>query len=126
MNTAQDTLRAAAQHMDERATEYDSPGGERSMSKTVVAFNAITSRNITEAEGWLLMQLLKDSRQWARTNYHQDSAEDCTAYSALKAEAMEREQCEKMKRYDEGKSPRDRPDIQFKTYEKRKDKGIRI
>ena len=90
MTTAQNNLRAAAKHMDDRAAEYDSPEGERSMGKTVVAFNAITGRDLTEAEGWLLLQLLKDVRQWSRPNYHQDSAEDCIAYAALKAEALAR------------------------------------
>jgi hypothetical protein len=78
--------------MAERAATYDKPEGERSMGATVTAFNAITSRDVTEAEGWLLLQLLKDVRLFQHPGYHADSAEDCIAYSALKAEAKAREQ----------------------------------
>ena len=87
---AQSILRRAAELMDERAKRYDAPGGERSMAKTVIAFNTVTGQDLTEAEGWLLMQILKDVRQWQNTTYHADSAEDCTAYAALKAEALAR------------------------------------
>ena len=72
----------------QRGQQYDQIEGERSMGKTVAAFNAITGMSLTESEGWLLVQLLKDVRQWSTPNYHQDSAEDCVAYAALKAEAL--------------------------------------
>lgn len=84
---APELLGRAARHMHDRAGTYDEPGGERSMGKAVVAFNAITGRELTESEGWLLLQLLKDVRLYARSGYHADSAEDCIAYAALKAEA---------------------------------------
>ena len=87
MTTATDYLRRAADIMDERGKQYDKPDGERSMGKCVTAFNTITGRDLTEAEGWLLLQILKDVRQWQRPGFHQDSAEDCIAYAALKAEA---------------------------------------
>ena len=61
------------------------------MGKCVAAFNAITGRDLTEAEGWLLLQVLKDVRQWQRPGFHEDSAEDCIAYAALKAEAKQGE-----------------------------------
>ena len=80
-------LQVAADHMRARAATYDKPDGERSMGKTVAAFNAVTGRDLSEAEGWLLLQLLKDVRLFQRPGYHADSAEDCIAYSALKAEA---------------------------------------
>ena len=73
--------------MKERAATYDKPDGERSMGRTVAAFNAITGRDLTEPEGWLLLQILKDVRLFQRPGYHADSAEDCIAYAALKAEA---------------------------------------
>ena len=86
---APDLLRKAAAHMADRAATYDQPDGERSMGRTVEAFNTITGHCLTEAEGWLLLQLLKDVRQWQRRGaYHADSAEDCIAYAALKAEAL--------------------------------------
>ena len=86
---APDLLAKAAELMIERGRTYDEEGGERSMGKTVAAFNAITGRDLTEAEGWLLMQFLKDVRLFTREAYHADSAEDCIAYAALKAEAKE-------------------------------------
>ena len=88
--TAPQLLKKAASLMEERARQYDSPGGERSMGKAVAAFNAITGRNLTEPEGWSLLQVLKDVRQWQKPGYHADSAEDCIAYAALKAEALGR------------------------------------
>ncbi len=80
---------AATQRMRNRAVTYDQPQGERSMCRAVDAFNSITGRDLAESEGWLLLQLLKDARQWSNAAYHQDSAEDCIAYAALKAEALE-------------------------------------
>lgn len=90
MTTATDYLRRAAEIMDERGKQYDSPQGERSMGRCVAAFNALTGRDLAEADGWLLLQLLKDARQWPGSGFHKDSAEDCIAYAALKAEALER------------------------------------
>lgn len=84
---APELLGRAAAHMHARASTYDAPDGERSMGKAVSAFNAITGHNLTESEGWLLLQVLKDVRLFTRSEYHADSAEDCIAYAALKAEA---------------------------------------
>jgi hypothetical protein len=84
---APELLQRAADIMTERGKQYDKPEGERSMGAAVAAFNIITGHHLTEAEGWLLMQVLKDVRQWQRPGYHADSAEDCIAYAALKAEA---------------------------------------
>lgn len=87
---AQGFLTRAKELMAERGATYDRPEGERSMQRTVVAFNAITGHSLTESDGWLLLQTLKDVRQWQRKDYHADSAEDCIAYAALKAEALAR------------------------------------
>lgn len=84
---APELLGRAARHMHDRASTYDKPEGERSMGRAVQAFNAITGRDLTESEGWLLLQVLKDVRLFTRSEYHADSAEDCIAYAALKAEA---------------------------------------
>lgn len=73
--------------LSERGKQYDSPKGERSMGRTVAAFNAITGRELTEAEGMLLLAILKMVRDRQRTIPHQDSCEDLIAYSALYAEA---------------------------------------
>lgn len=84
---AAELLGRAAAHMHARSATYDAPEGERSMGRAVAAFNAITGRDLIESEGWLLLQVLKDVRLFTRSEYHADSAEDCIAYAALKAEA---------------------------------------
>jgi hypothetical protein len=89
--SAPDILSRAAQHMADRAATYDKPEGERSMGATVAAFNAVTGRDLAEAEGWLLLQLLKDVRLFQRPGYHADSAEDAVAYTALMGEAKARD-----------------------------------
>ena len=89
--TAPQLLSKAAAIMEERGKQYDKPDGERSMGKCVDAFNIVTGNSLTEAEGWLLLQILKDVRLFQNPGYHQDSAEDCIAYAALKAEAKQSE-----------------------------------
>lgn len=93
---AQDYLRKGAELLEQRGKDYDKPEGERSMGKCVRAFNAITGRDLSESEGWLLLQVLKDVRQWQNSGrFHADSAEDCISYAALKAEALQGEQLQK-------------------------------
>ena len=84
-------LTAAAKHMNDRAATYDKPEGERSMAQTVAVFEAYHGIKLTEAQGWHFMQVLKDVRLFTRETYHCDSAEDCIAYAALKAEAKAQE-----------------------------------
>ena len=84
--TAHSICQAAMGHMDDRATTYDQKGGERSMGKTVTAFNALTGHSLTEEQGWLLMELLKCARS-QQGNYRADNYEDATAYAALRGEA---------------------------------------
>ena len=92
MNTASEFLHKAAELMKQRGQQYDKQEGERSMGKAVAAFNLITGQSLSEAEGWLLLQILKDVRQWqVPDGYHADSAEDCVAYAALKAEALSKQ-----------------------------------
>ena len=86
---AEQFLRNGADVLAERGKEYDKPEGERSMARTVAAFNAITGKDLTEAEGWAFMALLKMVRQWQNPGrYHEDSAIDGVNYSALMAEAL--------------------------------------
>lgn len=74
--------------MEQRGQQYDQPEGERSMGRAVAALNLILGRQaLSESEGWLLLQILKDVRDRQRVNPHVDSLEDCVAYAALKAEA---------------------------------------
>lgn len=84
---AAELLGRAARHMHDRAATYDKPEGERSMARAIPAFNAITGRDLSESEGWLLMTLLKAVRGFTREQYHADSFEDLIAYGALMAEA---------------------------------------
>lgn len=95
--TAQHILTRAHDHIHDRASTYDSDGGceggvassgERSMARTVATFNAFHGTGLTEAQGWHFMQILKDVRLFTSYGYHADSAEDCAAYAALKAEAL--------------------------------------
>lgn len=87
-NTAPEFLHRAATIMEERGKQYDKPGGERSMGKTVAAFNAITGQDMTEQEGWQFMSVLKAVRFFSNTTApHRDSLEDAIAYSALLAES---------------------------------------
>lgn len=83
-------LEAAAGHMKDRAATYDKPAGERSMSATVKAFEAVTGVAITEEQGWLFMQLLKAVRS-QQGAYRADSYEDGAAYVALAGEAAARD-----------------------------------
>ena len=88
--TAASILTAALGHMEDRAKTYDSPGGERSMGKTVSAFNVITGHNLTEEAGWLFMEILKQVRS-QQGDYRADSYEDLVAYAALRGECAARE-----------------------------------
>lgn len=90
--TAVDFLDMGVATLSDRGKDYDKPEGERSMGKTVQIFALYTGQRLTEAEGWLFMQILKDVRQWQRPGFHQDSAVDCINYAALKAEAKQYEQ----------------------------------
>lgn len=84
---APEILTRSAEIMAERAKQYDSPQGERSMGKAVAAFNAITGQSLSEANGWLLMALLKMVRDNTTDKPHEDSLHDLVAYGALYGEA---------------------------------------
>jgi len=88
--TATSILDAAAGHMKDRAATYDKPAGERSMGATVTAFNAITGHTLTEEQGWLLMEVLKQVRS-QQGAYSADSYQDLAAYAALRGECAARD-----------------------------------
>ena len=88
--TAASMLTAALGHMEDRAKTYDAPGGERSMGKTVAAFNTITGLVLTEEQGWLFMEILKQVRS-QQGGYRADNYEDMVAYAALRGECAARE-----------------------------------
>ena len=75
----------AAELMNDRAASRDT-GEERSMAKTVAAFNALYGHNLSETEGWQFMSLLKKARG-AQGAFRQDDYEDDVAYCALAGES---------------------------------------
>jgi len=83
--TAPSILEKGAQHMRDRASQRDTPDGERSMARTVKAFNALFGYDLTETEGWRFMELLKISR--SVNGFNVDDYEDGAAYAALAGEA---------------------------------------
>lgn len=94
---AQDLLHRAASLMDERGKQYDQHSGERSMLAAVTAFNAIAGYHLTEADGFLLMALLKMVRDQQRETPHRDSIEDLVAYASLYGEARLHGEAQKQK-----------------------------
>lgn len=88
--TASDIMDAAGGHMQDRASSYDAPEGERSMSRTVQAFNAATGHSLSETDGWRFMEILKMVRS-TQGDYRADNHEDATAYAALAGESAARE-----------------------------------
>ncbi|WP_444902202.1 DUF6378 domain-containing protein [Microbulbifer sp. SSSA007] len=79
-------LEKGVQHMRDRAEQRDSEDGERSMTKTVTAFNALYGHCVTEEQGWMFMALLKQSRASVGV-FVADDYEDGAAYVALAGEA---------------------------------------
>lgn len=85
-------LNKATETQSSRAGEYDTVGEkERNMQKIVDMFNACTGKTLSEAEGYLFMECLKNVRLFNAPEFHEDSAVDGVSYSSLKAEAKARE-----------------------------------
>ena len=84
--SAADFLRAGLGHMEDRAATYDQPSGERSMSKTVAAFNALNGTALTAEQGWQFMALLKIARA-TQGDFRADNYEDLAAYAGLMGES---------------------------------------
>jgi hypothetical protein len=85
--TATDYLRRAIHTLSQRAKEYDSPDGEKSIGKTVQIFNSLTGSDLSEADGWLFMVCLKLVRS-RQGDFKEDTFVDLAAYSALCGEAQ--------------------------------------
>lgn len=83
--SAVDTLRKAADLIEQRGRQRDGEKGERSMARTVAAFNAVYGTALTETQGWHFMELLKMVRS-SQGCYVADDFEDKVAYAALAAE----------------------------------------
>lgn len=85
---AQDILRKSAQHIDDRAAARDQAEGERSMARTVAAFNALTGHQLSERDGWLFMVQLKMARACTTPTGIPDDYEDGASYVALAGECV--------------------------------------
>lgn len=77
-------LSTAAATISDRASERDTEA-ERSMRKTVTAFNAMFGHNLTETQGWQFMELLKMARSTGGS-FRLDDYLDGAAYAALAGE----------------------------------------
>lgn len=79
LNSAIDNITSKAAARDVRE--------ERSMTKTVNMFNALTGRDLmTEREGWMFMILLKLARSQNGSTFNEDDWIDAAAYCALAGE----------------------------------------
>lgn len=83
-------LLEAADAIDHRAAERDTPEGERSMARATAMFNAWRGPRhgdgaLTEHEGWVFMACLKLARP-AGGDYRRDDYVDGAAYIALAGE----------------------------------------
>lgn len=89
---ATEILHTAEICIGDRAASRDQPDGERSMARTVAAFNALTGHQLTERDGWLFMVTLKAARAATIGGRHNaDDYVDGAAYMALAGESAERE-----------------------------------
>lgn len=75
----------AADTLTARGKQRDQPSGERSMGRTVRAFNAVYGTSLTETQGWQFMTLLKLVRA-SSGSYHPDDYIDQAGYAALAGE----------------------------------------
>lgn len=71
--------------MQARAALRDSPDGERAVETIVEMFNTLTGHELSEADGWKFLLLLKLVRS-ENGVYHADDYVDLGAYSALLGE----------------------------------------
>lgn len=86
-------LNECIQVQKQRGEQYDSKGtGERSFSACADAYNAITGGNLKGSDVCLILQVLKDVRQYSDpTRLHEDSLLDKVSYSSLHAEELNKE-----------------------------------
>jgi hypothetical protein len=82
--TASRILRESADTIEARGRLRDS-GKERSMARTVAAFNAVTGQSLTETQGWIFMAVLKLAREGS--GHDPDNFVDGAAYMALAGES---------------------------------------
>lgn len=88
--SAAQILMHGIQIMQQRAQLRDSPEGERSMARTVAAFNVLFGHELSETDGWHFMECLKMARR-AEGKVSLDDFVDGAAYSALAGESAIRD-----------------------------------
>lgn len=90
---ASELLDKSIQTIADRAADYDAQaaGGERSIPKVVVAFNAITDHKLTNEQGWLFMALVKAVRSQQGAEFKADNYVDGAAYFGLAGEEASEE-----------------------------------
>ena len=90
--SAHEILSKATGHMSDRASTYDSPGGERSIHKARVMFNLLTDNQgmTSDERAWLFMVILKLVRS-QQGDVRLDNYEDAAAYVALAGESAMQE-----------------------------------
>ncbi len=81
-------LQRAAGHIEARAAQRDQAQGERSMARTVGAFNALTGHQLSERDGWLFMVTLKMARACSTPTGLPDDSEDMCGCGALAGEGV--------------------------------------
>ena len=86
-------LQKCADVQAERGKEYDeAQTGERSFSACADAFNAITGESLQGSHVCLMLQLLKDVRQYSNpSRIHEDSLLDKVSYASLHVEELYKE-----------------------------------
>jgi len=82
---AHEFLESGIQAIKDRASFRD-VDAERSMGRTVKAFNAIYDTNLTEEQGWMFMVMLKAARSRGG-KFNSDDYVDGAAYFGLAGEA---------------------------------------
>lgn len=91
---ALDIIEAGAKTLGDRGQLRDQPQGERSMAALIRTFNALTGRDLTEAEGWEFMICLKLVRG-RQGKFHLDDYVDAVGYAALLGECESKRDREK-------------------------------
>lgn len=88
-----------------RGHQRDQPTGERSMGRTVHAFNAMFGTELTEQQGWQFMVMLKMARSTGGA-LRIDDYSDAAAYCGLAGESAAREQMASMQVARDGEAQR--------------------
>lgn len=82
--TAADILGTGVQILSERGKQRDTPQGERTMRRAVMAFNHLFGKDLTVEEGWKFMAVLKLAR--TKDSAVEDDFVDGANYFALAGE----------------------------------------